>query len=781
MLPSCSFRYVQIMRHETDEGPEAALGVENGTSEGGPKATSFWSRVQFIASWVIAIALIAVVLPAVLNISWSDIWEAMSGLGPGALLLLFVLWIGGLLCHTFVLVAAAPDLTNMRALTLNLTGSAISNVVPMGGAAGMELNRRMMKVWGIDTKTFAGFTFLTNLWDVASKFLLPVFAIAILALGETDVSTSLMWTALGAALGFVLVCAFGVIVLRRPSAARAFGGWLERFLNACSRLIRRPREFHLTDAMLEIRRESLDVVRSGWLQMSTGMFFYVALQGALLWACLDVTGANAALVAVLVAYAVERLLTVLPITPGGVGVADIGLVGVLIALGADPAGAAAGAVLYRAFVFVLEIPIGGGAMGVWVFARWRRKRRDERREATQEGALRIAHVTDVFLPALGGIETHVDDLVRHQIANGQDAQVLTPASGNGDDPDWVRRVSVREARRAVTDYDVLHIHISILSPFGLAVAMAAITQRVPVLITMHSMWAGRGTPVRIMGRAMLRRWPVAWSAVSGAAARVFRDALPGTQVHVLADAIDVDKWRPDAEQSARKDAALAAGGPLTVVSVMRLAPRKRPLALVKAFQHARTLVGRPELRLVLVGDGPERRKVEKYVARHHLGDAVVITGRLPRAEVHAHLAEASIYVAPTPKEAFGIAALEARCAGLPIIASRRSGVADFVRDRVDGILIDSDAQMTGAIAELAAETELRDRITDHNRRVQPAFDWTDALVRTSELYEHAVARMNGLDVRVPRPAALVSAGVSVAASSSASKTPSVDVAARATA
>lgn len=739
------------MRRVTDEGPDA---TESGADQlrGDTKTPSrFWSRVQFVASWVIAIGIV-VALPAMLDVAWGDIWHELTSIGPAAVFWLFVLWIGGLLCHTFVLVAAAPDLTNLRALTLNLTGSAISNVVPMGGAAGMELNRRMMKVWGIDTKKFAGFTFLTNLWDVASKFLLPVLAIAILALGDTAVSASLWWTAIGAAIGFVAVCAFGMIVLRRPAAARAFGGWLERFLGGCSRLIRRPREFHLTEALLEIRRDSLDVVRGGWLQMSTGMFFYVALQGLLLWACLDLTGANTTAVAVLVAYAVERLLTVLPITPGGVGVADIGLVGVLIALGADPAGAAAGAILYRAFVFVLEIPVGGGAMGLWVLSRWNRRRRTERRERATEADQRIAHVTDVFLPNLGGIETHVDDLVRHQRAAGQNAEVITPAAGTGEDPSWVRRLSVREARKVVSEYDVLHVHISIVSPFGLAVAFAAIRERVPMLITMHSMWAGRGTPVRLMGATLLRRWPVTWSAVSGAAARVFRDSLPDTEIHVLADAIDVDKWVPDPEQSAAKDAELAAGGPLTVVSVMRLAPRKRPMALVQAFHRARDLVGRPELRLVLVGDGSERRKVERYVAKHHLGDAVHVTGRLPREEVHAQLAAASVYVAPTPKEAFGIAALEARCAGLPIIASRTSGVADFVRDRIDGILIDGDAQMTAAIAELAADTELRDRITAHNRRVRPAFDWADALVRTNEMYALAVAAMD--EVTSPTPAVL---------------------------
>src|SRR3954447_1742185 len=105
----------------------------------------WWPRVRFILSWVLAIALVAYVIPRAVNISWDGIWPMLNGLNGTAVLMLSGLWLAGLVSHTFVLVAAAPSLSHRRALTLNLTGSAVSNVVPMGGAAGMELNRRMMK------------------------------------------------------------------------------------------------------------------------------------------------------------------------------------------------------------------------------------------------------------------------------------------------------------------------------------------------------------------------------------------------------------------------------------------------------------------------------------------------------------------------------------------------------------------------------------------------------------------------------------------------------------
>jgi glycosyltransferase involved in cell wall biosynthesis len=180
---------------------------------------------------------------------------------------------------------------------------------------------------------------------------------------------------------------------------------------------------------------------------------------------------------------------------------------------------------------------------------------------------------------------------------------------------------------------------------------------------------------------------------------------------------------------------------VTIISVMRLMPRKRPLQLVKMFEEVRELTSGDDVRLVVVGDGPLRHRIERYVKRRGLGEHVHITGRLTRPQVREHLDAASLYVAPAPKESFGIAALEARCVGLPVVANRRSGVREFVRDRVDGLLVDGDAAMKVSLADLVRDEALRTQITSHNQVVRPPFDWVDALGRTNELYEVAAARV----------------------------------------
>jgi uncharacterized membrane protein YbhN (UPF0104 family) len=74
---------------------------------------------------------------------------------------------------------------------------------------------------------------------------------------------------------------------------------------------------------------------------------------------------------VLMAAAIERLGTLIPLTPGGTGIAEVGTIAWLVAMGVDPVGAVAGVLLYRIFLIVMEIPVGGVLLGGWA---WRRRR-----------------------------------------------------------------------------------------------------------------------------------------------------------------------------------------------------------------------------------------------------------------------------------------------------------------------------------------------------------------------------------------------------------------------
>lgn len=99
--------------------------------------------------------------------------------------------------------------------------------------------------------------------------------------------------------------------------------------------------------------------------MTVGMLAYLALQLVLLWFCFQALHVPLGVPVLFTALAVERLLTLVPITPGSAGVVEVGTTAALVALGGDPAGVAAGMLLFRGFTYLMEIPVGGVLLAVW--------------------------------------------------------------------------------------------------------------------------------------------------------------------------------------------------------------------------------------------------------------------------------------------------------------------------------------------------------------------------------------------------------------------------------
>ncbi|HET7429888.1 MAG TPA: glycosyltransferase family 4 protein [Nocardioides sp.] len=341
--------------------------------------------------------------------------------------------------------------------------------------------------------------------------------------------------------------------------------------------------------------------------------------------------------------------------------------------------------------------------------------------------MRILHVTDCYLPRLGGIEHHVSSLVAHQRARGHDARVVTTTrAGTDADPDWVRRVDRAAEAFGEDRPDVVHAHLSVVSPFATAVARRA---GVPTLATVHSLWTGYGMLPRLATAGL---GDVTWSAVSDAAAEPLRQALR-REVSVLPNAVDPELWRP-------LGTVRRPGDPVTVVSVMRMTRTKRTLPLARMLRAARAAVPTEvPLRAVVVGNGPQRPSLERYLARHGMSDWVSLPGRLDARAVRRELARADAFVAPATRESFGIAALEARAQGLPVVASSRSGVTEFVRDGREGLLAADDDEMVDAIARLATEPLLRRRIRTHNTTVPLSHDWDAACTLAEALYLEAGA------------------------------------------
>lgn len=319
---------------------------------------------------VATVVTFVVLVPRVSGAPWRDIATALRTPTATQVVLLVVLWAAGLAVHSRVLTAAMPGLSVRRALTLNLTGSAISNVVPFGGGVGIGVNYVMARRWGFTPSQFSLFTGLVNAWHVAAKAVLPAAAVVLLLTdGVLLQGRYLLAAGAGSAVLLALVLLAAVTVLTKRGG-RVTGRAADLVLRLGRHRPATEGTASVADRLEAMRVSALDLVRSAWRPMTWGVLAYNVLQAVLLWACLAAVGCQLELAAVVAVFAVERAATALPLTPGGSGVAEVAATAMVVALGGAPAAAAAGVLLYRSLVFGLEIPVGGTwLLGWWVSQR----------------------------------------------------------------------------------------------------------------------------------------------------------------------------------------------------------------------------------------------------------------------------------------------------------------------------------------------------------------------------------------------------------------------------
>ena len=232
--------------------------------------------------------------------------------------------------------------------------------------------------------------------------------------------------------------------------------------------------------------------------------------------------------------------------------------------------------------------------------------------------MRIVHVSDCYPPRMGGIETQVRDLAAAQAAAGHEVHVLTATPLEpGADPAaellghpavHVHRMGLRlpfdvpvnpaapaamAALLGTVRPDVVHVHAGVVSPFAFDGARVALEAGAPLAITWHCMLDGVVPALRLGVRRS--RWahaPVALSAVSTAAADRVREVF-GERVDLVPNGAELARWAPSDEVAPRP--------PVRAVATMRLAPRKRGLALIGVVEDALAQVGHESLQVDVVG------------------------------------------------------------------------------------------------------------------------------------------------------------------------------------
>lgn len=331
--------------------------------------------VEATVSLAVIVTIFAFVLPAVSSAHYSEIWAELQTLTTAQVLGLSAVWMASMALYTGVLTTTLPGLTHPQALTVNFAGSAVSNVVPFGGAAGVGATYGIELSWGFRVSSITLSILVSGVWNVFTKLGLPVLALLALLVKGRSTAGLLVPTLLGLA---VLMAAITVLalVLRSEALAIRVGDVAQRISTTGARWLRRSSAPDLAGSVLDFRHRSIGLLRTRWWRLTLWMVAYNGAQFLLLLGCVRAIGIGTeqlGWVEVFAAFAFARLLETIPLTPSGVGFVEAGAVAALIGFGGADAAAVAAVFLFRGFTYLAEIPLGALGWLVWATRRsWRR-------------------------------------------------------------------------------------------------------------------------------------------------------------------------------------------------------------------------------------------------------------------------------------------------------------------------------------------------------------------------------------------------------------------------
>ena len=334
------------------------------------KETRSWGPIVQTAVAVLLIAVIFLyILPRIVD--YDDVWATIRDMTWLELTTLALLAAWNQITYVLVEISARPGLSFRQAMTITQTSTAVSNTLPAGAALGAGLQTAMYVSYGYRAPDVAISMTMTGLWNTFVKLAMPIVALAALAAtgNSSDGLTVAAILGLGALVAAIVVLA---MALRSAAGAEALGRRLGPLLNRLMRLFRKDPREDWDRVLIGFRGRTVELLSRRWQPLTVAtlashLTLYLVLLVTLRH--VGISNEEVSWQETLAAFAFIRLLSALPITPGGLGVVELGLTAALTAAGGEEAEVVAAVLVFRALTFVLPIPFGAGAY-FW----WRRER-----------------------------------------------------------------------------------------------------------------------------------------------------------------------------------------------------------------------------------------------------------------------------------------------------------------------------------------------------------------------------------------------------------------------
>lgn len=286
-------------------------------------------------------------------------------IGWGEAAALATLTASSLLASFTAMTAALPGLRLRDAAQVNVTTTAVAYGVPGGGAAGTVLTAAMLRDLGFGTEAITLEVLVTGLWNLAAKAGLPLVALAALGLSGGEES-GLVVAGLAASITIAggAVLAWGFFHDERVAAR--VGRTAQHLADRARRALGRAPAGDAVAALVQFRADAVGLVRArGWLLSFATCGYHLSLFGVLVMALDSVDARGVSVIEALAVFAVARQLSAVPLTPGGAGVVELGMVAGLEVAGGDLASVTAAVLVFRSFTFWSYLPAGPALWVAW--------------------------------------------------------------------------------------------------------------------------------------------------------------------------------------------------------------------------------------------------------------------------------------------------------------------------------------------------------------------------------------------------------------------------------
>lgn len=321
---------------------------------------SLIKRGAFIALSVgVIVATFAFFLPSIAN--YADVWKVVQGLSWQWVVALLVVTAINLVTFAPPWMIALPGLGFIRAMELTQASTALTLVFPGGAAVGIAGSYGITRRWGFPGRDVARAVTLVGLWNQLVNLAFPIVAVFLLTIEGDEASAALATAAfIGVAVLGVVVTGL-VLVLLSNRLARELGNVAARFTSWVLAKVRRGPVAWGGESFKRFRDEVGDFLERKWpwltLAALVGNLSVFAVLLVSLRA-LDVPASEVTVIEAFAAWALIRIIGSIPITPGGVGIIELGLTGALVGFGGSNASVVAAVLVYRFLTVVPTLTLG---------------------------------------------------------------------------------------------------------------------------------------------------------------------------------------------------------------------------------------------------------------------------------------------------------------------------------------------------------------------------------------------------------------------------------------